>query len=169
MFPWRCARHRFLPAAEDLDDAHGSAAARAWLTQREKGELWLSVLDICLIWWLDAEQRADFGEVGFANTAGQQAVMADAVETARQDMDQESADELWCGKAHDLLAIAVLDAIILPTESDGVGIRADQAVVRDRHPFGYSGSGRQARPLGRQRAAWNRPPIRICGMVRAKR
>ncbi len=28
--PRRCARHRFLPAAEDLDDAHCAAATGAW-------------------------------------------------------------------------------------------------------------------------------------------
>lgn len=93
---------------------------------------------IRLFHWLDAEQRADFGEVRFADTAGQQAVMADAMEPIGQDMDQEAADELGCGKAHDLLAIAIFDAIILPTESYSVGIRADQAMVRDRYPVGIA-------------------------------
>jgi len=28
-------------------------------------------MDICLTWRLDAEQRADFGKIGFAATTGQ--------------------------------------------------------------------------------------------------
>jgi len=46
-------------------------------------------------------------------------------------MDQEAADELGCGQPHDLLAVAGLDAVILPAEGDGVGIGADQTAVRD--------------------------------------
>jgi hypothetical protein len=53
-------------------------------------------------------------------------------------MDQEAANELGCGQPHDLLAVAGFDAVILPTEGDGLGIGADQAVVRDRHPMGIA-------------------------------
>ncbi len=55
-----------------------------------------------------------------------------------QDVDQEAADELGRGKPHDLLAIAVLDAVVLPAERDGVAISADEALVRDRHPMGIA-------------------------------
>jgi len=37
--------------------------------------------------------------------AGEQAVVADAVEARRQDVDEESADELGGSECHDLLAI----------------------------------------------------------------
>ncbi len=35
LLPRRCARHRFLPAAKDFYDAHGSAAAGARFAQGE--------------------------------------------------------------------------------------------------------------------------------------
>ena len=44
-------------------------------------------------------------------------------------MDQGAADELRRGKPHDLLAIAVLNGLVLPSECDGVGISADETVV----------------------------------------
>ena len=97
VFPVAGMGTRFLPATKDLDDAHGSPAAWAWFTQRERGDVWLSVLDICLIWWLDAEQFADFCEISFASAAGQQAVVADPVEPVRKDVDQKASDELRRG------------------------------------------------------------------------
>ena len=60
------------------------------------------------------------------------------MEPVGQDVDQEAADELGRGQTHDLLAIAVLDAVVLPSECDGVGIGADEAMVRDGHPMGIS-------------------------------
>ena len=55
--------------------------------------------------------------------------MADAVEPVRKHMDQEAADELGCGQPHHLLAVSILDAIVFPSERDGVGIGADEAAV----------------------------------------
>lgn len=51
--------------------------------------------------------------------------MANAVEAVGQDMNKEAADELGRGEAHNLLAIAVLDAVIFPAEGDGIGIGGD--------------------------------------------
>ena len=48
------------------------------------------------------EQAARFGDVGGAGAAGEQAVVANALEARRQDVDQESADELGGGQCHDL-------------------------------------------------------------------
>ncbi len=53
-------------------------------------------------------------------------------------MDQEAANKLGRGQSRDLLAIAGFDAVILPAESDGLGIGADHAGVRDCHPVGVS-------------------------------
>ena len=53
-------------------------------------------------------------------------------------MDQEAADELCRGQPHDLLAVAGFDAVVLPAEGDGLGIGADQARIRDRHPVGVT-------------------------------
>ena len=103
LLPWWRARHWFLASPEDLDDAHGTAAARARFTQSECGGLRF----LCgrLLRDLHAEQRTYFGEVGLAGTAGQQTIMADAMETVRENVDEETADELGCGQAHSLLPI----------------------------------------------------------------
>src|SRR5229473_4989275 len=55
-----------------------------------------------------------------ARAAGEQAVVADAVEARRQDVDQESADELGGSERHDLLAITTFGAIVLPSEGHAV-------------------------------------------------
>ena len=60
---------------------------------------------------LHVEQAARAGDVVGARAAGEQAIVADAVEAVRQDVDQESADELGGGQCHDLLAITTFGAI----------------------------------------------------------
>src|ERR1700687_1134137 len=42
------------------------------------------------------------------------------VEAVRQDVDQESADELAGSKRHDLLAVATIGAIVFPSEADAL-------------------------------------------------
>ena len=64
--------------------------------------------------------------------------MSDAVKAIRQNVDQEAADELWRGQAHDLLAAVIFDAIIFPPEDNCVGIGADQAMVRDGDAVGVA-------------------------------
>ena len=39
------------------------------------------------------------------------------MESFGQNVDQEAADELRCGQAHDLLTITVFDPVVLPAES----------------------------------------------------
>ena len=81
--PWRCA------ALEDLDDDHATAAA--WTTRLGLiggGNGGLAVR------FCNGEQLTRAGDVVGARAAGEQAIVADAVEAVRQDMDQEAADEL---------------------------------------------------------------------------
>ena len=53
-------------------------------------------------------------------------------------MDQEAPDELSRGEPHDLLPLSRFDAVIFPTECDGIGIRANQTAVGDGDPLsGY--------------------------------
>ena len=80
--PWRCT------ALEDLDDDHATAAA--WTSRLAgidggTGGLGLGV-------W-NGEQLTHAGNVVGAGAAGEQAVVADAVEALRQDVDEEAADE----------------------------------------------------------------------------
>lgn len=57
--------------------------------------------------------------------------MADAVEAARQDMDQEPADELVGGQAHDLHPFTALGAVVFPAERHDALVGTDQAMVGD--------------------------------------
>ena len=52
------ARHRFLAAPEDLDDAHGSAATGTWFAQGEWDDLGMGSWRGDLFGTLDAEQGA---------------------------------------------------------------------------------------------------------------
>lgn len=77
--------------------------------------------------------------------AGEQAIMSDAMEAARQDVEQEAADELICGERHDLQPVGAVAAIILVAEGDPSLFEGDQAAVRDRNPV------RVARQIGEHR------------------
>ena len=57
--------------------------------------------------------------------------MPDAVKAARQDMDQEEADELVGGQRHDLLAFATVAAIILVPVRHPSLVEGNEAPVRD--------------------------------------
>ena len=81
--PWRCT------AREDLDDDHATAAA--WtrrLAGIDSGTGRLT-FRLCI-----SEQLTGACDVVGAGAAGEQAVVADAVEAVRQNVDQEFADDL---------------------------------------------------------------------------
>ena len=60
----------------------------------------------------DAEQLTGAGEVFGAPAVGEDAVVADAVEAAGQNVDEKAADELVAGQPHDLLPVAALGAVV---------------------------------------------------------
>ena len=64
--------------------------------------------------------------------------MPDAVEPVGQDVHQEASDELRRGQAHDLLAVAVLGAVVFLAKRHRVGVGADEAMVGDRHSMGVA-------------------------------
>src|SRR5438105_14555893 len=74
------------------------------------------------------------GQVGGAPAVGEIAVVADAMEAVRQNVEQEAADELVGAKGHHLLLIVV--AIILPAEADPALGKTDQAAVGDGDTMG---------------------------------
>jgi hypothetical protein len=86
-------------ALEDLDDDHAAAATRTRAGERlglvGLGAVGIPGLGLCR---RHVEQAARSGDVVGARTAGEQAVVTDAVEALRQDVDQESADELAGGE-----------------------------------------------------------------------
>lgn len=62
--------------------------------------------------------------------------MPDAVEAARQDMEQEAADELIDGERHDLLPIAAVATVVFVAEGDASFVKGDQSAVRDCDAMG---------------------------------
>ena len=86
-----CGRRsaRLPPALERLDDDHASAAARAW-----RADVVRFFRVVVIGRRGDVQQFAGEREAGLAGGAGEQAIVADAVEAARQDVEQEAADEL---------------------------------------------------------------------------
>ena len=108
----RCGRRRagLISALEDLDDDHRAAAARA-------GWLGLGLVGRFLgRGRRDIEEAAGAFEMILAPGAGEQAIVADAVEPARQGVEEKAADELVGGERHDLLPSRTGLAIILVTE-----------------------------------------------------
>jgi hypothetical protein len=126
-------------ALECLDDDHATAAAgtrvREWLGIVGLGAA--VIRDLGVGRWR-VEQAARSGDVVAAGAAGEQAVVTDAVEALRQDVDQESADELVGGECHDLLAITTFGAIILPSEGDAGTAVGDQPAVGDGDTVGIA-------------------------------
>ena len=122
-------------ALEGLDDDHATAATRTgWLVGIGRISLGRFALEL-----LGCEQFAGERDVVGAGGLGQQAVVADAVEAARQDMDQEAADELVDCQRHQFVSIAAFDPIVLPLEGDAVAVECDQAAVGDGDTVGVAG------------------------------
>ena len=90
--------------------------------------------------------------------AGEQAVVADAMEAGWQDMDEEAADELFGGERHDLGAVAAFSAVVLPCEGDAGMIGGDQAAVGDGDAVGLARQiGQDGRWSAERRLAVNHP------------
>src|ERR1700751_5153508 len=96
---------------EGLDDA--PAAAAAWTGGRRPN------ISIGLRLW-HGEQFARPRDVVGTGGLGEQAVVADAVEALRQDVDEEAADELTGCQGHELVSGAAVGAIVLVLEGDAV-------------------------------------------------
>ena len=96
------------PAFEGFDDDHASAAAWAWGSG-------IVGFDRCGCGHGrgDPEQLAGVFEVSLAGGASEQAVMTDAVEALRENVDQEAADELVSGQRHQLLPVGDIVPVIL--------------------------------------------------------
>ena len=66
----------------------------------------------------NGEQLTCPGDVLGTLAAGEEAVVANAMEAAREHMDQEAADELAVGERHHLGPLTAVGAIVLPFECD---------------------------------------------------
>src|SRR3546814_6304956 len=86
----------------------------------------------------DIEQTSRAFEMILAACAGEEAIVADAVVSARQGVEEEAADELVGGEGHDLLPSGAGLAIILVAEGDPGIVEAEEAAVRYGDPVGVS-------------------------------
>ncbi len=77
-----------------------------------------------------ADERTGLFDVGRAVAIGEEAVVADAGEARRDDMQEEAAEEIDGRKVHGLAGIAVVVVAIL--EGDALAVEGDDALVRDR-------------------------------------
>ena len=77
----------------------------------------------------DTKQAAAQVQLLLPMAVGEQAIMTDAMETVRNRMQQETANELVGLKRHYLLPAA--RSIILPSECDAIAIDADEAGIGD--------------------------------------
>ena len=100
---WRARPSRTL---EDLDDDHTTAAAGAWRTRIRQRS---GVFD--LSWCGRSEQLPGACDIGLAAGAGEQAVMTDAVEALRQNVEQEAANELVRAERHGALAVGAIATV----------------------------------------------------------
>ena len=68
------------------------------------------------------EHLANAVDIARSNRAGEQAVVTDAVEAARQHMQEKAADELGGVERHGLEAVAAFDAVVLTWGVPGQGV-----------------------------------------------
>jgi hypothetical protein len=115
---------RLPPALEGLYDDHVPAAAWAWRTLIDR-----IIGTVLLGFGRDVEQLAGQRERGFARGAGEQAVVAYAVEAAGQDVKQEPADKLVGPQRHDALVLRPVATIVLVAERDPARVERNQPPV----------------------------------------
>src|SRR6266567_7044481 len=119
-------------ALEGLNDDQAPAAARARMRERLGFSLargaGIAGLDMgCL----DVEQLTRLRDVVGASGVCEEAVVADAMEAAGQDVDEEAADELVDGERHHLSPFAPLGPVVLPPEGHAVVVERDEPAVGD--------------------------------------
>ena len=120
---------------EDLNDDHATATARTRIGEclrlTTAGAVGVTGR---VLWSRDVEQLTRSGEVLGAPAVGEETVVADAVETVGQDVDQEAADELVGVERHKLVASVALGPVILPFESDALAVEGDEPAVGNGDP-----------------------------------
>ena len=111
----------------------------------------------CCRWvglWVGPQQTLTEREELGSTAIGQESEETDAYEAARQNMEEETAQELLRGERHHSLLFTV--GIIVPAESNLVAVEGHEAVVGDGHAM--SVTGEIAHDGDRQKVAWRRRP-----------
>jgi|SRR5690349_262067 len=121
-------------AIEYFDDNHAAAAARAagrFVAGRVVAIV-IIVIAFCRCCRERIEQVSTERELVGAMAVGKEAIVANAMEAARQHVQQEAAHELADIEAHDLALVTTAFPIIPPAESDMGSVEIEQAAVGDR-------------------------------------
>src|SRR6267378_1175266 len=84
----------------------------------------------------DSEQLAGSCDGFGTGAAGEQAVVADAMESLRQHVNEEPPDELAGGERRDLVPRGAIDPIVFVLECDAVSVGCDQPAVGDGDTVG---------------------------------
>jgi hypothetical protein len=112
-------------------------------------------------WRRRGQQLAGAIDVARSSGAGEQAVMADAVEAGRQHVHEKASDELGGVERHGPEPIAPSDPIVLPSEGDArPPHRERQAASWRSRRGGCNARDRRGRPQAQRRVAWRRGPTR---------
>ena len=118
---------------EGFDDHHGATATQWTGLQGDARERLVSISIIPGGGFGSDRGRGHLQELPAQNkilspiAIGEEAVIANTLESVRKDVKQEPADEFGSVKRHELLAVAI--AIILPAELDLAIINIEQATV----------------------------------------
>jgi hypothetical protein len=103
--------------------------------------------------WLDLQEAAAERQLVGAVAVGEEAVMADTMESGRQNVQEKAAHELVGIERHQLLALVVMP-VILPSEGNAVVLEGGQPAVCDGDAMGVAAEIGQdlfraaERPLG---------------------
>src|SRR5512132_3565359 len=89
-------------------------------------------------YWWRREQFAGARDVLGTLAAGEQAIVADAVEACGQHMHEEAADELGRRERHGFVALGTFDPVVLALEGDALFVACDQAAVGDGDAVGVA-------------------------------
>src|SRR5208282_1660319 len=85
------------------------------------------------------ERLAGALDVAGSNRAGEEAIVADAVEAARQHVQEKAADELAHLERHGPEPVAAFDPVVLPLEGDARLVERNEPGVRDGDAMGVAG------------------------------
>ncbi len=84
-------------------------------------------------------------QVVVSDGVGDQAVVSNAVETFRQDVDEEASDELVGIESHGFVSESLFGPVIFVFKGDAVLILGDQSGVGDSDTVGITGEVSQYR------------------------
>ena len=123
---------------EDLNDDQTATATGARLWEHVAvGSV--DVLGAGFGWWRswDVEQLPGAREIALALAFGEEAIVADAMESGGEHVDEKAADELVGSEGHHLDACWAVDAVVLPLEGNAI-VDGDEAAVRDGNAVGVA-------------------------------